>query len=169
MKSLAVLLFVITSLIGFSQEVNNKVIDEKTGKEIILGLCNKEGLMQAPFSEWFNREYNSYIPDERVMVQLKQFTGKWKAVVVLGTWCSDSQLQISRFLKIVENAGGIPAGLKMICLDSEKKCNDVDVIGMKIEKVPTFIIYVGDKELGRIIETPLVNMETDLLNILLKH
>lgn len=167
MKSIAVVFFVLVSMIAFGQEVNKKVIDEKSGKEIILGLCNKEGLMQTPFSEWFTSEYNSYTPDERIIGQLKQFTGKYKVVVVLGTWCSDSQLQVPRFLKTIDAVGGVPAGFKMICLDTDKKCEDVDLIGMKIEKVPTFIIYVGEKEIGRIIETPAVSMETDLLNIFL--
>ena len=168
MKTLWVFLLVILSMISFGQEVNNKVKDQKTGEEIILGLCNKEGLMQSPFSDWFAVEYNSYIPDDRIITQLKQFNGKYKVVVVLGTWCSDSHVQVPRFIKTLETAGSVLEGIKMLGLDSDKKCDDVDVVGMKIEKVPTFIIYVGDKEIGRIIETPDVNMETDLLNIFLK-
>jgi len=42
----------------------------------------------------------------------------------------------------------------------------MDISALKIERVPTFIVYDGIKELGRIIETPAETLEEDLLMIL---
>ena len=39
---------------------------------------------------------------------------------------------------------------------------------MNIERVPTFIIYRGEKEIGRIVETPKKSLERDLWNIVKK-
>ncbi len=169
MKKAVTFVLLLFSMAPFAQNINRRIVDEKAKGEILIGVCNKEVLLQAPFSDWFKREYESYIPDGKAIVQLKSFAGKWKVVIVFGTWCSDSQLQVPRFLKTIDNAGYLPESLKMICLDSEKKCDDVDVTGMKIDKVPTFIIYSGNKEIGRITETPATSMEMDLLNILQKQ
>ena len=51
-------------------------------------------------------------------------------------------------------------------VDSQKTGGDVDISGLKIEKIPTFIFFKDDKEIGRIVESPEVNIETDLLKIL---
>lgn len=168
MKTTLALIFILVSLTTFGQELNRKITDEKSGKEILIGVCNKEGLLQAPFSDWFQREYETYKPDEKTIWSLKPYAGKWKAVIVMGTWCSDSKTQLPRFFKVIESAGCSPLSLKMLCLDSENKCGNVDLSGLKIEKIPTFIIYKGNKEIGRITETPSINMETDLLNIFKK-
>ena len=39
--------------------------------------------------------------------------------------------------------------------------------GYEIEYVPTFIFYREDKEIGRIIETPILSLEEDMLAILI--
>jgi hypothetical protein len=70
---------------------------------------------------------------------------------------------------VVETSQCTPANIKMICVDGDKKCEDVDISGLNIEKVPTFIIYAGNKEIGRIIETPANSIESDLLQILQKQ
>jgi len=159
----------LASMFSFGQELNRKVTDEKTGKEMLLGLCNKEALLKAPFNDWYEREYKTYSPDTKTMTQLKTFAGKWKVAVVFGTWCSDSRTQIPRFFKVIESSECTPLNIKMICVDTEKKCEEVDISGLNIEKVPTFIIYSGNKEIGRIIETPSVSIESDLLQILQKQ
>ena len=157
------------SATAFSQEINQKTTDEKSGEEILIGLCNKQGLLQEPFSDWFKRGYEAYMPDAKVLAQLKQYNGKWKVVLVLGTWCHDSHLQVPRFVKILELIDCKSNNLKMLCVDAQKKCDDANIAGMKIDKVPTFIIYSGETEIGRIIETPTNTLESDLLQILQKQ
>jgi len=166
MKTILTFAFLFLSLIPFAQDINRKMVDEKAKGEILIGLCNKQGLMQTPFSDWSFTEFNTYKPDTRVLGELKNYTGKWRVNIVFGTWCSDSQREVPRFLKIAENTGLSSDDIKIIGVDSQKTGGDVDISGLKIEKVPTFIFYVNEKEIGRIIETPKVNIETDLLNFL---
>ena len=166
MKNILILFFFLFSLNSFCQNINRIITDEKTGKEILIGSCNKQGLMQLPYSDWFNKEYEAYVPDRLVLSQLKPFAGSWAVLVIMGTWCHDSHQQVPRFIKTIESAGFLPGNLKILSVDTQKKCDEADIPSMNIERVPTFIIYNGDKEIGRIIETPKITLETDLLNIL---
>jgi len=154
------------SLSPFAQNINRRIVYEKATGEILIGICNKQGLLEAPFSDWFNTEYNSCNLSTRAITQLKQYSDKLKVTIVFGTWCSDSRREVPRFFKLADTIGLVSENLKLIAVDTKKTVNDVDISGLKLEKVPTFIFYVGDKEIGRIVETPKVNIETDLLNIL---
>ena len=166
MKTIIAFVLLFLSLTPFAQNINSRIADEKAEGEIFIGVCNKQGLLQDPFSIWFNTEYNNYISSTRETVQLTQFSGKYKITVVFGTWCSDSRREVPRFLKLADNIGIGQENIKLLAVDSKKTGGDVDITGLKIEKVPTFIFYKGDKEIGRIVETPKINIETDLLNIL---
>ena len=42
------------------------------------------------------------------------------------------------------------------------------IASLKIEAIPTFIVYRKDAEIGRIVETPKTTLEADLLEILSK-
>jgi len=163
------LLFSLTLIIGlntFAQEFNNKIIDEKSKSEILIGLCNKEGFLQTPYSDWFKTEYDAYKPNIEVIKQLKPYADMYKITVVMATWCSDSKREIPRFYKVMDYAGYTPKSLRIICVDKNMLSPDYDIKLFKVDKIPTFIIESHTKELGRIIETPVKSIEEDLLNIL---
>ena len=50
--------------------------------------------------------------------------------------------------------------------DQYKKSPEGEETGKNIQRVPTLIIYHKRKELGRIIESPVVSIEKDLISIL---
>ncbi len=168
MKAILVIALLILSTTIFAQEYNLKQKSEKAKGEILIGLCNIKGFMEAPFSDWFKREYENYHPELDVVKQLKQLAGKCQITVVLGTWCSDSRREVPRFYKIMDLAGYSPNTIKVICLDTDRSAGEIDISGLKVEKTPTFIVTVSSKEVGRIVETPEKSIETDLLSILKK-
>lgn len=86
----------------------------------------------------------------------------------MGSWCSDSQREVPRFYRIMDDAGITNDKIELISVNREKKVPGMDINNLRIERVPTFIIYDGIKELGRIIETPAETLEKDLLRILAK-
>jgi thiol-disulfide isomerase/thioredoxin len=166
MKTIITFVLLFLSITPFAQNLNRRITDEKAEGEILIGVCNKNGLAEAPYSDWFNTEYNNYNLDTRATVLLKQYSKNLKVSVVFGTWCSDSRREVPRFYKLADNIGIIPENIKLLAVDSKKTGGDVDISGLKIEKVPTFIFFISDKEIGRIVETPEVNIETNLLKIL---
>jgi len=158
------LLFLTT--IGFAQKYNKRAIDPKNQKEMLVGLCNRHGLESAPFSEWFNKEYTNYQPDTLTLDLLKDQMKGVRIVLVMASWCGDSRREVPRFYKILDYLDFKAKRMKVISTDREKKAGKVPVEELKIQLVPTFVIYKNDKELGRIIESPAVSLEKDLLKIL---
>ena len=154
----------------FSQEkkMNQTIFDPKSNHYIMIGYCTLEGITDTSFTSSFRKEYDNYIPDSEIIGQVTSLLDEIAVTIVLGTWCSDSREQIPRFIRIydvLEHAIPFPI---LICVDREKKAGDVSLEGMNILKVPTFIIYHNNRELGRIIETPQTTLEKDFLTILRK-
>lgn len=141
------------------------VIDEKSGKPMLIGLCSKENLTNdSTFSWWFEAEYDYYQPEDSVMKLID--LNSVKIVCVMGTWCSDSRREVPRFFKILDELKYDYNNLSLYCVDRKKKAEGFDTDQFIIERVPTFIFYKNDSEIGRIIETPVESLERDILNIL---
>jgi hypothetical protein len=151
-----------------AQKLNKKIIDTKTQKEILYGYCNQEGLKSGEFGEFYKIEYKNYIPDSNILIQLKPLFKRIKIKIVMGSWCEDSQQQIPRFMKLLNNMKFKTNKMEILCIDHFFKAENFEKGTNKIEKVPTFIIYKKTKEIGRIIETPILSLEKDLLEILKK-
>lgn len=136
--------------------------DPFTGKPMIVGYFDDDAFADDPYSEWFTSEYESYQPDENVLplIDLKEYD----VTIVLGTWCSDSRREVPRFFKILDETGYDPERVTLIGVDREKTAEGIDTEGMNIEKVPTFIFYRDGEEVGRIIETPEMTLELDIVH-----
>lgn len=152
----------------FAQEMCQRVYDEKSQTDILVGACTREGILGCAFAEDYNIEYPAYQPVDSIVKQLKNRIGGLKCVIVLGTWCGDSKEQVPRFFKIIDQTGASFNKLQLYCVDRQKEAPGMEIkTTYNIEKVPTFIFYRDDTEIGRIIETPKTTLEKDLLDIIL--
>lgn len=149
-----------------AQTNTSRVMDEKSGKEILIGACYRETLLSVDFASDYNSEYSSYKVDTACISKMKNKAEAYTCTIVLGTWCGDSKEQVPRFLKIADKLIPGFSVIKFICVDRDKKAGDLDISKLNIVKVPTFIIYHNDTEAGRIIETPAETLEKDLLKII---
>lgn len=141
------------------------VTDEKSGKPMLIGLCSRENLTNdTSFSWWFEAEYDYYEPEDSIMKLIN--LDSVKIVCVQGTWCSDSRREVPRFYKILDMLKFDYSNFSLYCVDRNKKAEGFDIDQFIIERVPTFILYKNDSEIGRIIETPVETLEKDILNIL---
>ena len=167
MKKIFVLLLILVS-ISFAQEINKLSVDEKSGKPMLLGICDRSAFADSNFSWWFDSEFDNYSVDS---VTLKGITDKLKDVkitIVMGTWCSDSRREVPRFYKILDKLGYDQKNLRLICVDRLKTSPTGDVDKLEIKLVPTFIFYKDADEVGRIVETPKETLEKDLVKIVVK-
>jgi len=165
-----IILIIVTTLFSMCSvnKLNQKVLDKRFNKEVLIGVCNRAGLKKAPNGNWFEKEYTAYKVDAASLeaIQAKQ-TDKLKIITVLGTWCSDSRREVPRFYKILDKLAFSEKKMKVICIDGKKQADIADLKNWNIERVPTFIFYRNGKEIGRIIETPNESLEKDLAKILL--
>ena len=159
------ILFVVTvfPVLMFSQEMNTKIMDPKLNKEILYGNCDRSGLEKGDYGKIFDEYYQVYEPDQKVLDQLKLKKEGIEILIVLGTWCSDSQEQVPKFFKILDKIKFDRKDVQLICVSSGKEAGEVDIINYNIQKVPTFIIYSKGREIGRIVESPYTTLEKDLL------
>ena len=118
--------------------------------------------------EW-QQNYDGYTPDPVRIETLKQKIGKNLRVdVYLGLWCSDSRNNVPPFLKILD-AAGVPLSVRFLNVQ-RKPVKTIQYFSdqFRVERVPTFIFYRGDAEIGRIIENPKASMLEDMIDLLSK-
>ncbi len=156
-------LFGISPLI-FTQTNNLETI--KPADEYLCGTVNRSALQTGEFGQFFIEEYANYKPDQEILNKLDKDLFSCSMTIVLGTWCHDSEQQVPRMYKVLDKMDFNTSVIQIICVDKDKTGCDTDISNMDIQRVPTFIIYNGEKEVGRIIETPKLSLEEDLLNTL---
>jgi len=146
-------LFVLTAA---AQQSFTKV---RTGNIRVLNFSS-----DAEMRQWFLPEYRAYEPTDTLLKKINNYlTGK-QLVLVLGTWCSDSQREVPRWMKVLNRAGYDVEYMKIIGAGRNKKTPLHIVNKYRITNVPTLIVYQNGKEVKRITESPKVSFEYDLLN-----
>ena len=147
-------------------QMNSSVLDPKTKTSMLMGYCDKKGLQKGEYGAYFDSQYDIYKPSQSYISKLQDKLNDYEITIVLGTWCSDSKVQVPHFYRVLNEAGYNDKRVKVIAVDKTKAAVLVDISMMNIERVPTFIIYKDEKEVGRIIETPKKTLERDLWKII---
>ena len=170
-------LFLLITQSGFAQDndpkivdpnVNQTIKDEKTQSNILIGLCNRDGMQTEVFNSFFEKEYSNYSIDAKTLDLLKKNPKLYNITVyvVMGSWCEDSQQQIPRFYKILDQIAFDENDMTVFCVDRNKKTPKNETDQYNITLVPTIIFYYHGNEIGRIIEKPKVSLEKDFLSFL---
>lgn len=150
-------------------EMNTVAQNNIENKTILYGTVSKEQLMAPPYSQWFDTNYSNYHPDERTLADLRlQKTKDISVKVFFGTWCGDSQREVPRFIKLLEQM--FITNVQLIAVGKSdslyKQSPQHEEEGLGIYRVPTFIIYKKGIEVNRINEFPVLSAEKDLFKIL---
>jgi thiol-disulfide isomerase/thioredoxin len=152
-----------------AQPINQLIIERSDSTFIAYGYFDRNLFATPPLNDWFKVEYDNYKPDKKtIKTLLRKVPDDVSIIIVMGSWCPDSRREVPRFYKICDLIGIKPDAIIGIAVDRAKTTNDMHMGHLQIEKVPTFIFYRNDKEIGRIIETPTQLLEKDLLEILRK-
>ncbi len=160
--------FLFSTQLSFGQQPNTVITDSKLHKDVLVGFCNRNGLKSGLFGEYFKSQYEAYKPNAALVKKIAEKIDKVKITIIFGSWCGDSKIQVPRFYKILDRAHYNENNIKLIAVDRSMRAMTVDITDLNIERIPTFIIYQGDKELGRIVESPGKSLEKDLYKILKK-
>lgn len=164
-----VFLYACNSAKQIALPINGNQLDQ-SGKPMLLGKSNRGELEKDSFAIWFNKNYNEYtVKDSALQVLKKEMQGK-SIKIFMGTWCGDSRREVPRMMKLLDSASVPASALQFIMLDDRdsayKQSPTHEEKGLNIHRVPTFIVYEGKEELGRIVESPAVSLEADLLSII---
>ncbi len=152
-----------------AQPLNQKTVD-RNGNEMLIGCCTREALLQEPFATWYIKNYNDYSIDTIAANEIRKNVSNKQFILFLGTWCGDSRRETPRILKIFDYCNINPEQIKMVMVSNHdsayKQSPSHEERGMNILRVPTLIILENNKEINRIVESPIESIEKDLLKII---
>ena len=163
-KTVLIIIIAVLSISCGSQKKVTAATEDKDGN--LVGIATKSNFIAEPYKEWFDFGYNNYTPNKETIEQLKPIVNTIKIKAFMGTWCGDSQEQVPSFYKILEAANFNFNNLEMITVSRKKTTPSGLQKGFDILRVPTFIIFKNNKEIGRFVEYPRETIENDLLKII---
>lgn len=167
MKKILLGVFLLISCIISAQQINKTTLDSK-GRVMLLGKTNKKAFETKDFS-WFQKNYEGYITNKDVINEFKEKLKDYTIKVFYGSWCGDSKRGIPKFYKVLDEAGYDLKNLEAIAVDRKpeayKASPNGEEKGLNIHRVPTFIFYKNNREVGRIVESPKQDYERDMLAI----
>ncbi len=144
----------------------NKQVTSHEGEAMLLGPVNRAGFQAAPFKGWFDPTYAEYQVRASALAGAAEGLKDVEIQVFMGTWCSDSQMQVPQFYKILDYLKFPESRLKVYAVDNHpdrrKTTPGGEATQAKIEFVPTFIFLRKGQELGRITEYPQKSLEADM-------
>jgi len=151
-----------------------RVYESDRGKQLL------GEVIQADFPRLlpgWDQELETYVPGAEDIAILSDIQEDISIICVLGTWCGDSEREVPRFWKILQETDNAHLEMTMFSVGrskDEKARSILDNIGFDeplreiydVQLVPTFIFMSGETELGRIVETPEGTLEQDAAQIL---
>lgn len=131
----------------------------------LVGIADRTSFMQEPFNTWFDSRYDNYTVDITVTDKIKENLKDVTVKAFMGTWCGDSKREIPHFYKIADEVGLGINEIDLVTVNRSKRTPDNLQEGFNVLRVPTFIFYRKDKEIGRVVEYPRETLEKDILKI----
>ncbi|MDA3616058.1 tetratricopeptide repeat protein [Polluticaenibacter yanchengensis] len=148
----------------------NMTAFSQSKERILYGIVTTDTLTKAPFESWFNTGYNQYSTNTEIQKQLSLLYKDVKIEAYFGNWCGDSKRELPHFIKVLNDSKFDKKHLKLIAVGGRdslyKQSPGGEEAGKGIFRVPVFIVYKNNIEIGRINEFPVQSSERDLLSIL---
>tara|TARA_B100000609_G_C17073636_1_gene360438 strand:- start:170 stop:733 length:564 start_codon:yes stop_codon:yes gene_type:complete len=131
------------------------------GNEILLGEININQLKE------FTKDWsNNYNPNPNLLTKIRPLIKNKDIVLIMGTWCEDSEREIPGFINILESISYDTAKIRIIAVDEDKITPNFIEKDYELINIPTIIFYDNNSEINRIVEFPIKSIEEDILDIL---
>jgi hypothetical protein len=169
MRNLLFALALTMSINAFAQVDYDRRTDKENGALVFKGVIDFNELLSEPAFVWFQKGADAYTPDAKVMEILDEHLPKYNMVVVLGTWCEDSQLLVPRLYKTLKTAQYPTEQVTLIGVDRAKEGKNGEHQQYSADRVPTIILYSEGVEVGRIVEVAQESIEKDLAKIIMRN
>lgn len=151
--------------------IQNQEITNTNGDSLLLGRNSLSQLNKMPYAKWFITNYNNYKVDTLTIEKMKPLVKNKTVEIFLGSWCGDTKREVPKVIKILQAAEVDTSNIHLIFVgrgdNDRKQSPQHEEAGKFIHNVATVIFY-DEKEIGRIVETPLESWEKDIVTILSK-
>jgi hypothetical protein len=109
--------------------------------------------------EGYLRVHDAYKPNLALLKQVRAKVPQARMVTISASWCPDCRRNVPRMARIAEH-------LPDWQFEIYPREDEARAKALGIKAIPTFILYQGDQEIGRIVENPAFgNLEADLWEI----
>jgi thiol-disulfide isomerase/thioredoxin len=152
----------------FAQISEIRSQEEEEEPPQLLGVVTAEQLGEEPYVEWSRKGYDEYTPDPSTLESLRAIDfDDAKLSLFFGTWCGDSQREVPRILKLLNELGFPAEKLRLIAVSgTDKRSPGGEERGREVYRVPTLVVERDGQEVSRLVEHPAISLERDLLAIL---
>lgn len=132
--------------------------NDSTENSILAGIVTKEHLLVN--EKVFSDNYRGFSLEVADKIALNNWPKNLHIDIYFATWCHDSQREVPKILSILDN--NKQTTYQLIALDSNKSDAEGLAKSKNIKFTPTFVVFIGGKEIGRIIERPNDSLVKDI-------
>jgi thiol-disulfide isomerase/thioredoxin len=154
-KSLPFIVFVLLALSGSP----SYAVEEE-----IVGPVTRESILERK-PDW-RVAIAAYQPRPEVVDRIRGLAREVRLEVYFGSWCPDCAAHLPAFFRILELADTPLLKVSYVGVPQSKDKRGPTCTERQIARVPTFVVFVDGREIGRIVETPEKSLEEDLAKIL---
>lgn len=135
-----------------STKPNYQVFTDTNGTKALKGMINKSLLVNDPSFQWFieNGKYGE--ADASAVAAFQKNGSKISILVFCGTWCEDSHNLLPKFYRLMDKSGFPESKIVVVAVDRTKTAVQNLHIKYQLKTIPTFIVLVNGKEIGRVEE-----------------
>lgn len=141
------------------------VTSKKDADGYLVGIANRFDFEDQAYKVWFESRYEDFITNKEIINNISKHINQLTIKVFMGTWCEDSQREMPKFYKILDETKFDMNYFQLICVDRSKTTEDHLEKNLNIMRVPTIIFYKNNREIGRFVEHPRETLEKDILKI----
>ncbi|WP_165735995.1 thioredoxin family protein [Pseudoalteromonas sp. C8] len=109
----------------------------------------------------FNEQYKAFTPTAQDIALMQKLEGK-ELIVLFGTWCHDSEREVPRLIKLLDESKVQLASIEYVAVGYNKQDDAGIAQANDLQYTPTFIVKDNGKELVRVIEKPTGTLAQDL-------
>lgn len=129
-----------------------------TTSDKLVGSTSTDSLLA--FSDKFSANYQAFDVTDTDKHKVQQWPRNLHIDAYFGTWCHDSEREIPKLLKLA--ALSPQTNINLVALDVNKREPKGRAKQQSVKYTPTIIVYLHNKEIGRIIERPKVSIAQDI-------
>jgi len=169
MKILTLLAAALTISLSAAAQSDYDVSKDKEGATVWKGECTFADMEGETAFSWLKKGADAYTPDKDALLYLRRNLQGYDLVVLMGTWCSDTQDLLPKLQKTLQMTAYPLTQLKMYGVDREKQAKYVEHQLYNLDRVPTIILVKNHTEVGRIVESAPGSIEKALAAMIRKH
>ena len=129
-----------------------QILVERPNEKTFKGIISREVLLSDTSFKWYAENQKGYKPNAAALEGLQKNKDSVQLLSFMGTWCEDSQNIIPKFYSLLDMAQFPSDRVTLIGVDRKKLTLGHLSEALNITNVPTIIVLINGKEIGRVIE-----------------